>query len=161
MALLITQLSVFLLFLLVLKVKYHGWYYYRAASVAMGAMLVMAAAGHFMYAEGMQLMLPAWVPFKKPIVLLTGIYELMLAYSFFLPHRRKIAARICMVYLALTLPVNIYASIYYVNYVQADYSGDGPVYLWFRIPLQLFWIAWCYFIYRWNPLPLKKIENGQ
>ena len=34
------------------------------------------------------------------------------------------------------------------NYKEANYTGPGPEHLWFRIPLQLFFIGWLYFFYR-------------
>lgn len=160
MTLLIVQLICFLLALLYLRYKGNDWYFYRSASIAMGVMYLMAAVGHFMYQEGMQLMIPHWMPFKKTIVLLTGIYEVLLGAAFLYPNKRKAAAKISIAYLLITLPFNIYAAYHHVNYQAADYSGEGLVYLWFRVPLQIFWIGWSAFILRWNPLPFKKQPNN-
>ena len=119
----------------------------------------MAAVGHIIYNEGMQLYFPSWVPFKKGLVLLTGIYEVLLGIALFSPTKRTVAAKISIVYLLLTLPFNIYAAIHSIDIEEANYSGEGVHYLWFRIPLQIFWIAWSYFIYQWKPLPLKYNED--
>ncbi len=161
MILLYVLLGSFLLSLLFLRVRYLDWYYYRAASISMGIMLLFAALGHFMYLEGMMMMFPEWVPFKREIVLLSGLYEILLAINLWIPKRRKRAALILIIYLILILPGNIYAALENVNYVKADYSGQGPTYLWFRIPLQLFWIAWAYFIYQWKPKPLKNVSPAE
>lgn len=160
MAILLTQLSCFFIVLIYLRIRYTNWYYYRSASIAMAAMYFMGAIGHFLYVDGMQLMMPEWLPLKKPLVLLSGIYELLLGINFLIPSKRKTAAKISIVYLILVLPLNIYAAIHHINYVSADYTGPGPVYLWFRIPLQIFWIGWSYFILQWNPLPFTK-ENTE
>jgi hypothetical protein len=40
------------------------------------------------------------------------------------------------------LSANINAAIHKVDYEKATYEGPGISYLWFRIPLQLLFIAW-------------------
>jgi hypothetical protein len=42
------------------------------------------------------------------------------------------------------LPANIKAAINNINYQTGALNGNGPSYLWFRIPLQLFFIFWVY-----------------
>jgi hypothetical protein len=45
----------------------------------------------------------------------------------------------------LILPANIKEAIDHVDYQNATFEGKGLSYLWFRIPLQLLFIAWTYF----------------
>ena len=47
-----------------------------------------------------------------------------------------------IVLLCLMLPANIHAAMRHLNYETGETNGHGPKYLWFRIPLQLFFIAW-------------------
>ena len=39
---------------------------------------------------------------------------------------------------------NSFSSIEHINLYEANYNGAGLEYLWFRIPLQLFFIVWIY-----------------
>jgi uncharacterized membrane protein len=42
----------------------------------------------------------------------------------------------------IMLPANIEAARKRVDFQKATFDGKGPAYLWFRIPLQCFFIAW-------------------
>lgn len=42
------------------------------------------------------------------------------------------------------LPTNVQASLNHIDIYEANYQGPGVDYLWFRVPLQLFLIAWAY-----------------
>jgi hypothetical protein len=44
------------------------------------------------------------------------------------------------------------SSIEHINLYEANYNGAGLEYLWFRIPLQLFFIVWIYLsaIKKWD-----------
>jgi uncharacterized membrane protein len=50
-----------------------------------------------------------------------------------------------IIFFLLILPANIYAAIKKVDYEKATYEGKGIGYLWFRVPLQIFFIAWVYY----------------
>ena len=50
----------------------------------------------------------------------------------------------------LILPSNIYASVKKINYQKATLDGPGLSYLWFRMPLQVFFIGWVYFFNLYN-----------
>ena len=97
----------------------------------------------------MALMLPSFFPFKKQIVWLTGIVEIMAALVLLLPAWKHIAAIFLIIFFILILPANIYAAIKKADYQKGNYEGLGINYLWFRVPLQVFFIAWVYwFAYR-------------
>jgi hypothetical protein len=49
-----------------------------------------------------------------------------------------------MVFFILLMPGNIKAAIYHIDYQKGTFDGNGPTYLWFRIPLQLLFIVWTY-----------------
>jgi uncharacterized membrane protein len=44
------------------------------------------------------------------------------------------------------LPANVYAALHHIDYEKATTGGKGPGSLWFRVPLQFFFIAWVYFL---------------
>ena len=113
----------------------------------LGAILGLSIAflffgiGHFAQTEPMAAMLPPWVPFRIPLIYLTGVLEWALAVALLIKRWRRPAAWVCIAVLVLFFPANIYAAI---NTVGMGGHQWGAVYLLIRIPLQLILIAWTY-----------------
>ena len=110
----------------------------------MAVMLLFTATGHFVFSKGMSMMLPGFVPAKTMLIYITGVLEIVAGVALLIPALRQPAAGFLILFLVLLLPANIYAAVKHVDYQQATFNGSGPVYLWFRVPLQLFFIAWIY-----------------
>lgn len=91
------------------------------------------------------MMLPDFIPFKVQTVYVTGIIEIAAAIGLFIPNFRIITAWLLIIFLILILPANIYAAIKHIDYQRGTFDGNGPSYLWFRIPLQILFIFWVYF----------------
>jgi uncharacterized membrane protein len=118
------------------------WNLTLAANVGMCAMLLFTALGHFLFTKAMSSMIPKGIPFKQPLVYATGIAEIAIGLALLFPAIRTVAAIIMIALLCLMLPANIYAAKHHINYETGETNGKGLGYLWFRIPLQLFFIAW-------------------
>ena len=116
-----------------------------SGNIAMSVMLVVTSLAHFRFTSGMERMLPPFLPFKNLWVILTGFAEIAAAICLLIPSLRVATGWFLIVFFLLLLPANIYAAVNRVNYQQPELSGPGLRYLWFRIPLQLFFIAWIYF----------------
>ncbi len=140
----IILLSVFLIALTILKTVHKEYQFALAGRIAMAAMMVTTGIAHFVFAEGMSLMLPDFIPYKFELVYFTGVLEMMAAIGLLLPKYRKLTGWLLIVFLVLIIPSNIYATIKHVNLENATFDGDGPNYLWYRIPLQIFFIGWTY-----------------
>lgn len=141
---LIVLLTAFFLCLLILRWIRHQFLYALAGRIAMSAMLVFTAVGHFAFTEGMAMMLPPFIPYKTEVVYLTGLIEMAAAVGLIIPRLRSLTAWLLIAFFMLVLPANIYAALQHVDYQNATFDGQGPGYLWFRIPLQLFFIIWVY-----------------
>jgi len=141
---LIVLLATFSLSLLILRWIRHQFLYALAGRIAMSVMLLFTAVGHFAFTEGMAMMLPPFVPYKQEVVYFTGLVEIAAAFGLLIPRFRLVTAWLLIVFFILVLPANIYAAIEHVDYQHASLDGNGPVYLWFRIPLQAFFIIWVY-----------------
>jgi uncharacterized membrane protein len=113
-----------------------------AGRIALSAMLIVTAVGHFRFLEGMTMMLPPFLPFKREIVLFTGVLEILAAITLLVPRWQRFTSIFLIAFFILIVPANIYASLHHVNYQTATFDGKGPEYLWIRIPLQLFFIVW-------------------
>lgn len=70
------------------------------------------------------------------------IAEITLGLALLFSATRQPAAIALIVLFCLMLPANIYAAMNHINYETGENNGKRPAYLWFRIPLQLFFIAW-------------------
>lgn len=115
-----------------------------AANIAMCVMLLFTALGHFKYTKGLAMMVPSFIPFKTALVYLTGVAEIGFGFALLVPYLRVNAAYGLIIFLIIILPANIYASAKRVNLEQANYTGPGLNYLWFRIPEQVLFIIWVY-----------------
>jgi len=113
--------------------------------ISMSVMLGFTALGHFLYSKGMTMMVPGPIPFKRQIVFLTGILEIVLAITLQISALQRITGWVIIIFFIVMLPANIYAAFNHVNYQKATLEGPGLNYLWFRVPLQIIFILWTYY----------------
>lgn len=116
-----------------------------AGNIAMATMLLFTAIGHFVYTKGMAMMIPGIIPFKTFLVYVTGLIEILAAAGLLLPQERLRTSSLLIVFFMLLLPANIYAAANKVDYQSGTKEGAGINYLWFRVPLQLFFIWWVWY----------------
>lgn len=141
---LLVLLLSFTVSLFVIKIIKKEYDFALAARIAMAIMLVFTAIGHFVFTKGMSMMIPKFIPFKESFVYLTGVFEVLIGIGLLIPRFKYLSGWALIIFLLLMLPANIYASIHNVNYQRGTFDGNGLVYLWFRIPLQIFFIVWTY-----------------
>jgi uncharacterized membrane protein len=113
-----------------------------SGNVAMCVMLCFTAMGHVFYRKGMKMMIPAFIPFKDVFVVATGIFELAAAVGLLFSGYRVIVSWCLIIFLLLILPANINAAFKRIDYQKGTSDGKGLSYLFFRIPLQVFYITW-------------------
>ncbi|WP_118953052.1 DoxX family protein [Taibaiella helva] len=121
-----------------------SWNLVFSGNLALFLMLCVTAIGHYKFAPGMAMMMPGFIPFRKEIVFWSGILEILLGLGLLFPSTRSMAGVSLVILLVLILPANINAAARHIDFEKATYSGPGPAYLWFRIPMQVFLIAWVY-----------------
>lgn len=141
---LIVLFGTFIITLLIIRLKTKRTAISQAGRIAMAAMLVLTATGHFLFTKGMAMMI-SFLPYATAIVYLTAIIELIAAVGLLIPKTRLLTGRLLILFFIVLLPANIYAACHNINLQSANYSGEGTSYLWFRIPLQLLFIVWVYF----------------
>jgi|SRR5450432_633079 len=142
---LIVLLITFICSLLILRLIHSAWDFTSSGNIAMGCMLLFTAIGHFKFPEGMAMMIPEFIPFKKELIYVTGILEIILGIGLLFSSTRFIAGLVSIIFFIVILPANIHAAIHKIDHEKATFDGKGKGYLWFRIPLQLFFIAWLLF----------------
>jgi len=142
---LIVLISVFIISLLVNRVFRNKFEIALSGRIAMSAMLSFTAIAHFVFTKGMAMMLPSFIPYKTETVYLTGFIEIGAAFALLIPKYRIFVAWLLIAFFILILPANIYASVKQIDYQTGTFEGNDLNYLWFRIPLQIFFILWTYF----------------
>lgn len=113
--------------------------------LAFSSMLIFTGIAHFIFEEGMMRMLPDFIPFKIAIIYVTGILEILAAVVLLFPLYSRITGQLLIAFLICVLPANIFAAMHHIDPVSGSMEGPGLEYLFFRIPLQLFFISWIYF----------------
>lgn len=141
---LIVLLIVFAVSILAMKLIRGNYEFAKSGRIAMSIMLLFTAVAHFAFTKGMAMMLPDFIPYKTETVYLTGIIEITAAIGLFIPSLRVITAWLLIAFFILILPANIYAATKQIDYQKGTSDGNGLMYLWFRIPLQILFIVWTY-----------------
>ncbi len=141
---LIVLISVFAISLLVKKIFNGNFEFALSGRIAMSAMLLFTAIGHFVFTKGMSMMLPDFITFKTETIYLTGLIEIAAAVGLFIPNFRAVTAWLLILFFILILPANIYAAVKHIDYQKGTFGGHDLTYLWFRIPLQVLFITWTY-----------------
>jgi len=105
------------------------------------AVFAFTALGHFVKRDEMAAMLPASMPARPTLVILSGVLEALLAILILLPRYSRMAGLAIGVFLVLVTPINVHAAI-----KRVDFGGHaaGPRYLALRLPLQLALLLWTY-----------------
>jgi uncharacterized membrane protein len=119
--------------------------YSLSGRIAMAVMLLFTASGHFAFPKGMVAMLPGAIPFKVPVIYFTGLIEIVAAIGLLISASQHLASWMLIAFFIVILPANIHAAIKKVDYQKGTNTGNGIQYLWFRVPLQLFFILWVYY----------------
>ncbi len=141
---LIVLAGTFTITLLILKILGKKMNYSLAGRLAMLCMLTFTAIGHFAFMDGMQAMVPTLIPFKKEIVFITGIMEIVFGTALLFPQYQKQTGWLLIAFFILILPANINAALHQIHYQTGSLDGPRTNYLWFRVPLQLFFMVWVY-----------------
>jgi len=110
-----------------------------AGRAGMAVMLLLTGIAHFTSSEAMVAMMPEAVPYKIEIVWFTGVCELAAVAGLLWPKTVRLTSVMLIIFFIAILPANIAGSLKSEGLGGTAY---GPWYLLFRIPLQIFFIAW-------------------
>jgi uncharacterized membrane protein len=92
-------ITVFILNLFATRFQTGYYLHFFSGKIAMAAMLVFTALGHFIYTKGMMMMVPDFLPFKKGWVYFTGILEIVFALGILVPKYQVLTAWALIVFL--------------------------------------------------------------
>ena len=80
----------------------------KYACWGLGLAFIFFFIGHIVKANGMAEMLPPWVPFKIPLIYITGAIELLVGIALFITRLQLVAAKISIIIFIVFFPANIY-----------------------------------------------------
>ena len=136
---LIIQIISGLLLYTVFRLKNVAYPFQKAGLYSMSVLFFVAGVGHFFLTKPMVDMMPEIIPFREAIVIGSGVFEIAcsLVMAFTGEKYRNLVVKILLGFLVISLPINIYSAV-----VGVGLGAHGLNYLWFRVPLQMFWF-WC------------------
>lgn len=117
----------------------------RVFLVLLAAVMVTAGVAHFTVTQFYVAIMPAWLPLHAELVYLSGALEISLGLGLLLPATRRHAAWGLIALLLLMWPANINHALHRLQPGGLDVS---PTLLWIRLPLQLVFIAWAWWMAR-------------
>jgi uncharacterized membrane protein len=109
---------------------------------AMAVMLIATGISHFTNTEELIAIIPDILPAKRELVYFTGICELAAVPGLLWTKTARLASILLLIFFILVLPANIAGSFKSVNFGGMEY---GPIYLLFRVPLQILFVWWVWF----------------
>jgi uncharacterized membrane protein len=114
----------------------------RVSLIAMAIFYVVAGVNHFLHPDFYMPMMPAYVPWHRAMVYLSGAAEIVLGVGVLIPATRQRAAWGLITLLIAIFPANLHIALYDVPLFGRD-EGLG-IWNWVRLPFQLLLIAWAW-----------------
>jgi uncharacterized membrane protein len=109
------------------------------------AFMVTGGVAHFTITDTYVAMMPEALPWHRPLVYVSGVFEILGGLGLILPQTRRLAAWGLVALLLAVFPANVNMAINHIPF--GDY--DTPVWaLWARLPLQAVFLAWAWWYTR-------------
>ena len=119
-----------------------------------GVLFVAAGIGHFVAPDVYVRIMPPYLPFHRPLVLLSGAIEIILGVLLLIPWCPRLAAWGLIALLIAIFPANIYL------YQHQEILRASPIVHLLRLPMQGVLILWAYAYTRKSPLPSDALGKG-
>jgi uncharacterized membrane protein len=105
---------------------------------AFAALFVVGGVGHFVATDVYMKIMPPYLPYHRPLVLLSGVFEVVLGLLLMLPATSRLAAWALIALLVAVFPANVFM------YQHPERFPLPPTLLLLRLPLQGVLILWAY-----------------
>ncbi|HEY4222221.1 MAG TPA: DoxX family protein [Myxococcota bacterium] len=113
------------------------------ARALLGLVMFFAGVMHFVVPRGYVKMMPPYLPAHRALVALSGIAEIVLAVLVVIPATRAVAAVGLIALFIAVFPANLHMAVHKIPLGNKPMS---PLLLWGRLPLQLVFIAWAWWV---------------
>jgi uncharacterized membrane protein len=105
---------------------------------AFAALFVAGGVGHFVATDVYIRIMPPYLPYRRALVLLSGVFEVVLGVLLLVPTTSRLAAWGLIALLVAVFPANVFM------YQHPEKFGLSPTLLLLRLPLQGVLILWAY-----------------
>lgn len=99
--------------------------------------IILLGAGvlHFFHERSFRKIVPKILPFRKSIVLVTGIFEIVFSVLLWVKKGQNFTSKVLAFFMLAVFPANIYMAMKKISF-QPGKLGN-PLILWLRLPLQI------------------------
>ena len=99
--------------------------------------LILLGAGilHFIQEKRFRKIVPKFLPFRKAIVLVTGVFEILFSILLWVRKGQHITSKLLASFMVAVFPANIYMAMKRIPIEEG--TKANPWILWLRLPLQI------------------------
>ena len=99
--------------------------------------IILFAAGvlHFVHERGFRRIVPKKLPFRRQIVLVSGVLEIIFAITLWVKKGQQITSKLLALFMIAVFPANIYMALKKISFIPGKQTN--PIILWLRLPLQI------------------------
>lgn len=107
--------------------------------------MVVVGVLHFTSVDTFLAMMPPWVPWHRAMVYLSGVFEILGGIGLLVPATRRLAGWGLIALYVAVFPANLNMALENVPF---DGEPVPPFVLWGRLPFQILFIAWAWWVSR-------------
>lgn len=99
--------------------------------------IILLGAGvlHFFHEQSFRKIIPEIFPFKKAIVLTTGVFEMLFSVLLWVKKGQHITGKLLAFFMIAVFPANVYMAVKKIAFRPG--KQGNPWILWLRLPLQI------------------------
>ncbi|WP_407270444.1 hypothetical protein [Radiobacillus sp. PE A8.2] len=98
-------------------------------------LLFGAGVLHFVHERSFRKIVPKMLPFRRAIVLVTGIFEIIFSVLLWVKKGQQFTGKLLALFMVAVFPANIYMAVKRISFQSGKQTN--PWILWLRLPLQL------------------------
>ncbi len=111
--------------------------------------MVVAGVLHFVFTDLYVAIMPSYLPAHLELVYVSGVFEILGGLGLLIRRTRRAAAWGLVLLYICVFPANLNMAI---NEIQPSGGDIPPVLMWVRLPFQLLFIAWAWWMTRPDPV---------
>lgn len=117
-------------------IHYKGGIYMRLILRSLYSMILLGAGTlHFVREKSFRRIVPPILPFKKALVLITGIFEIIFSMTLWIRKGQALTSKLLALFMIAVFPANIYMAVKRIPLRGKGKANPWLVYL--RLPLQI------------------------
>lgn len=99
--------------------------------------IILFTAGvlHFLGEKSFRRIVPKFLPFRKAIILITGVFEIIFSVLLWVKKGQRITGKLLAFFMIAVFPANVYMAINKVAFQPGKKAN--PWIVWLRLPLQI------------------------